>query len=192
MMDQVIVQDEAAPVQVHQARPVVIVQRQELAVIAPEAPAPRVVVQNGSRVVGVVVRERETLQVGLRGIQGPRGLPGASAERILTAVAGMSLSALRAIIIDASGRAIYAQPTLETVSGVVGVTVTAADAPDEVSYRTSGHIEGFSFAQRGAVYLGPNGTLTQDPPTSGVTLELGVSLSSSELLLRVQQPIFMP
>lgn len=89
----------------------------------------------------------------------------------ITRTAGVNLSALRVVTLDASGNAVYATNTSVADSVVLGVTLTAANSGAAVGIRAFGIIEdnAWSFA-KGPVFLGTNGTLTQTAPTGGAVI----------------------
>lgn len=111
-----------------------------------------------------------------------------------TATAGAALGGHRAVIYDDTGAAQYADSTVLMDAGaVVGLTLGAAAAGDTVAIATSGAVSepSWAWAERLPVFLGTNGLLTQTPPVAGFMLPMGVPLSPTTLLLRVQSPLIL-
>lgn len=103
----------------------------------------------------------------------------------ITRTAGVNLSALRVVTLDASGNAVYATNTSVADSVVLGVTLTAANSGAAVGIRAFGIIEdnAWSFT-KGPVFLGTDGTLTQTAPTNGaVIVHVGRALTSNTLFV---------
>lgn len=115
-----------------------------------------------------------------------------SAGLSLSMTAGESLGGHRAVRIATGNLAVYAsasQPS--TVSSVVGITSGAAALGDTVLVLLDGsRVAEPSWAWAvGPVYLGENGLLTQTLPSVGAVKEIGVALSATELLVRIQPEI---
>lgn len=129
--------------------------------------------------------------IGLTGPAGPTGPTGQSGTDALV-LASVNLSALRAITTDASGEAIYADNAAMNTSLVIGVSVSAALASDDVTVRIASLITDAGWTWTvGPVYLGTNGTLTQTAPTSGALTRIGVAIDATTIDIKVQQPILL-
>lgn len=103
-------------------------------------------------------------------------------------VAGVSLSALRAVTTDNNGRAVYASPATLSDAVVVGITSTAANALEAVSVATAGIVEDSSWTwTKGPVFLGTNGTLTQSAPTAGaIVVQIGRAITATKLQVDIE------
>lgn len=101
----------------------------------------------------------------------------------LSLVAGVNISALRAITTDGSGQAVYASNDTLDNAQVIGITTVAATAGNNVTIKTSGIITDASWSwTKGAVYLGTNGQLTQTAPTGGaIIVHVGKALTATKL-----------
>lgn len=101
----------------------------------------------------------------------------------LSLVAATNLSALRAITTNGSGEAVYASNDTLANAQVIGLTVNAASAGNNVTIKTNGVITDASWSwTKGTVYLGTNGTLTQTAPTGGaVIVHIGRALTATKL-----------
>lgn len=101
----------------------------------------------------------------------------------LSLVAGVNISALRAITTDGSGQAVYASNDTLANAQVIGITTVAATAGNNVTIKTSGVITDASWSwTKGAVYLGTNGQLTQTAPSGGaIIVHVGKALTATKL-----------
>lgn len=130
------------------------------------------------------------------GNQGPPGIqgqPGVTAGLLLSRIAGQPLSAHRVVFQDdADNRVRYVDPQADSIAEVLGITTTATSASGEIVYvQSAGELNDPSFAfLPGPVFVGANGVLTQDPPTTGAALQVGVATTLTALLIRIQQPIY--
>ena len=109
----------------------------------------------------------------------------------LTLTAGESLSALRAITTNSSGEAVYASNTTLSNAQVVGITLGSASSGQQVGVKTFGTITDASWNwTKGAVYLGTNGTLTQNAPSGGaIIVQVGKALTATQLFVDVETTI---
>lgn len=117
------------------------------------------------------------------------GLIAVSQDLQLTA--GVSLSALRAVTTNTSGQAIYASNDTLGNAQVVGITLGAANAGEQVGVKTFGPISDANWNwTKGAVYLGTNGQLTQTAPSGGaIIVQVGRALTATQLFVDVDTTI---
>jgi len=111
------------------------------------------------------VREISIVTVGEVGPPGPAGAGGAGTA--LTKTAGTALSGHRAVVLDVSGEAIYADNTvLAHRDKVLGLTSGAASAGADVTIVSYGEITepSWTWTLDEPVFLGANGLLTQTAP----------------------------
>jgi hypothetical protein len=113
-----------------------------------------------------------------------------------TRLAGVSVSALRAVWEDTTGK-VYPLDAQDTdhISLYVGVTRTAAVAGGSVDVQREGAFDtaavaGLGFSP-GPVWLGASGRLTQTSPVSGIAFRLGASLADERLMLSPAEPLFL-
>lgn len=115
-------------------------------------------------------------------------------EGIGTYLAGTPLSSHRVVFQDDSdNRVRYVDPEADSIAEVLGVTTTATGAAGEIVYVQAAGVladPSFSFLP-GPVFVGANGVLTQNPPTAGAILQVGVATTLTTLLIRIQQPIYL-
>ena len=135
-----------------------------------------------SSIIGI-----EMAQYGLRGPEGLRGEQGTDAS-------GFSVMAAQAIgghrAVTAAGRYAEIIGTVEEAT-VVGMTTGAASAGQALAVQSAGMLEfgGWSWVAGGRLYLGAGGTLTALPPESGWLVAMGIALSATTMLVKIEQPI---
>lgn len=120
-----------------------------------------------------------------------QGEPGASIS-ILTYVAGVVLGGHRAVLVDVSGSAIYAdKDTPSHYASVIGITTASAGIGASVPIQTFGELtEGsWTWTAKLPIYLGANGTLTQTPPSTGFQLMLGFAISTTKIFIDIKEAI---
>lgn len=126
--------------------------------------------------------------VGPQGSTGATGPAGSGDTQQYTA--GMTLSALRMLTLDASGNAVYANSGDPTV----GMSLTATTSGDLVTVATSDHVvedSSWSWSAGAALFNAGNGALTATPPTSGVWQVVGVAISATRIVVQIGDPIAM-
>ena len=126
------------------------------------------------------------------GIKGDKGDPGGS---FITRVASGAIGGHRVVIQNPDGVTVsYADSNNPDHAGVVsGITKHAADSGVVVEVQVMDIMTepSWSWIPFMPVYLGSNGTLTQNESYTGVfVLIVGVALTSTSLMIRIQQPVF--
>ncbi|TYK74370.1 hypothetical protein FSY45_19620 [Comamonas sp. Z1] len=127
-----------------------------------------------------------------QGPPGPPGVPGPAGGQVLQRMAGMDTSALLVVYEDLFGAVWPADPDVESdVLALLGVTVSAAVAGQPVNVQRMGSIDDAAWQlQPGKrVFLGRQGQLTQEPPLGGYDVLIGTAITSTRLLLNIQDPI---
>ena len=106
--------------------------------------------------------------------------------------AGDTLSGHRAVYSDGVVVRYASADNLSSAERCVGITTQSAVTGSTVLVRRSGLLvePTWSWAP-GPVFLGLTGALTQVPPTSGVSLQVGVALDATTLDVRVDTPIIL-
>lgn len=133
----------------------------------------------------------EILTEAEQGPPGPPGPIGPSGGSAVSRIAGSTLSALLAVWEDADGRVRPLDASDEDhIDLLSGVTLTAADPGAPVNVQLAGAVDdaGWSWAP-GRVFLGAAGALTQTPPISGFDVLIGIAVSPTRIVLRLQDPI---
>lgn len=119
-----------------------------------------------------------------------------AAERTLPARA--SLQAHRVLALDEMGQVHHADHAEVTHAGrIIGVSKTSALAGQDVQVAVGGIVRngGWEMTPSAAVWLGPDGTLTQQipqPPTARFQVLVGVALDPQRVELRFGDPIIFP
>lgn len=127
-----------------------------------------------------------------QGPPGPPGIPGPAGGQVLQRLAGMDTSALLVVYEDLFGAVWPADPDAESdVLALLGVTVSAAVAGQPINLQRMGFIDDAAWQlQPGKrVFLGGQGRLTQEPPQAGYDVLIGMAITSTRLLLNIQDPI---
>jgi hypothetical protein len=119
--------------------------------------------------------------------QGPPGLDGSGGT--ISGTAAAALGGHRALYLAADGLR-YSSADDPLTQDVLGISTGAAAQGAQVTMLAAGPLSDPSFAfVPGLIFLGLNGVLTQTPPTSGIAVELGVSINPTAMLVRVRQPL---
>jgi hypothetical protein len=135
--------------------------------------------------------DKQTLALEITGGRGPQGPPGPAGNAMVELVASGPISGHRAIC-DASGLAIYADPTSDaTAHNLIGVSYGAAVDGGTVSVVTTGPLAdpAFLFTPGLPVYVGPGGTLVQTPSAGGYIRRIGYARDATTLYIQIAQPI---
>ena len=104
--------------------------------------------------------------------------------------AAATVSALRLLSEGADGVRHLDPADAASVAGMLGISITAGDAGSAISIKAGGSIDdvGWSWSP-GFVFAGPNGLLTQSPPTSGWEIVVGHAPSATRLNLTFDEPV---
>ena len=98
------------------------------------------------------------------------------------------LSALRVVSETPDGKVVYANPMeISSVDSIAGVTTTSGSV---VTVQRDGFINTAGLGlPNGSAYLGVNGTLQSDPPTSGHLVSMGSVVSENRLYLKISDTV---
>jgi hypothetical protein len=85
----------------------------------------------------------------------------------------------------------YADQSDLTQKAVLGLSIQAARIGEMIIIKTSGQLiePSWHWELNKFIYLAENGLLTQDIPTQGRIIEIGIPLTESSLLIRIRRPI---
>lgn len=177
---------------------VVAVPQPDIAVVTTEVSTPVVIESPSIDVVTIgdedhivdQVRDIQIVTVGEVGPQGSQGDPGGATG--VTKTAGVSLSGHRAVVLNSSSEAIYADSSVLTHRDkVLGITTGAASAGADATILTYGELVEPSWAWTldEPVFLGLNGLLTQTVPTSGFVQRVGFPTSATSLFIDIDDAI---
>lgn len=129
---------------------------------------------------------------GPEGIQGPKGDPGGSE---ITEIAGAAIGGHRVVVLDATGRAVYASnDQLGHATRIVGITKHAAVEGAPVGLQIYGAMTEptWSWDTSLPVFLGSDGLLTQTQPTAPLakfSVVVGFPISATTLFIKIGIPI---
>jgi hypothetical protein len=142
-----------------------------------------VIVTLGDRQTVVELAPREIIvETGLRGPPGPSDLEQGRA------VAAEELPSGGLVGLDVAGRAVRADAA--RLIPAIGITREALEIGAMATIVQIGRVNGFTGLTPGQpCWLGAAGALTQAPPTSGLTQEIGVALTADTILLDLHLPI---
>jgi len=132
-----------------------------------------------------------TIMVGQRGAQGRPGTDAGDDVQTVIRTAGETVSALR-IVFESQLLAHPVNPATSSVFQALGLTLTAGSTGSALTIQTQGFVDdaGWSWAE-GHVWCGPNGTLTQTPPTSGWDFIIGFATSATRLYIDLNEPVLL-
>lgn len=132
-----------------------------------------------------------TIMVGQRGAQGRPGTDTGGGIQTIVRTAGETISALR-VVFESQAKAYFVDPALPSVYQALGVAITSASSESEVTIQTQGFIDDAAWSwDEGFVWCGPNGTLTQTPPTSGWDFIIGFATSATRLYIDLNEPVLL-
>lgn len=118
------------------------------------------------------------------------GSGSSDASNLRTALASIALSGHRVVYITANKAAYASSDTPVKARAAIGITTGAASQDALATIQTSGTMVESSWTwTEGAIYLGPNGVLTQTAPTSGCLVEVGYATKPTEMEIRIQPAI---
>jgi hypothetical protein len=141
--------------------------------------------------MGVVLIEAEVLpdiiEIATPGPQGPSGNINPSYTT------STSLSGHQVISLNSSGLAEYAScDNINYMSKIVGISTGAATSGSSITIQSGDVMDynGWSWTPNQIIFLGLNGSLVSSVPVSAVfTQVMGIALSSTSILVGIQQPI---
>lgn len=132
------------------------------------------------------------VEVESQGPTGPQGPPGPAGASTLSLTAAIAIGGHRLVTTDASGHAIYADATIPTHANcVVGMSIGAAASGATVSVQSSGELSdpSFSYTPGQVLFLGSDGLVATNAPTSGFSLVIGYAETATTIFLNIGQPI---
>lgn len=125
--------------------------------------------------------------------QGPQGIPGPAGDAALDYEAGQVLSGHRVVMVE-DNKAYYADCTILSHGKLVlGITTGASVIGAQSRIQVSGELyePSWSWTLGIPVWLSTNGLLSQVLPSSGFCLSVGFPTSSTKLIVRISEPIFL-
>lgn len=141
-----------------------------------------------TEIISETVPQVETItETGAQGPPGAQGPSGALAQS-LQYPAGEALGGSRAVYLAGDGSFWYADNQDASAIAVAGITSGAVSLGETATAQYAGEMvePSWSWTPEQPVYLGASGQLTQTPPPSGTVVELGVALTATKMLVRIQ------
>jgi len=126
------------------------------------------------------------------GVQGPPGPQGPAGGTAITAPAAQALGGHRAVVLNASGAADYADCTTPAHMGrFAGITAGAASAGQPVTIINAGPLTEptWAWTPDAPVYLASSGLISQTPPATGFLQIIGMTLSATTLFVSPREPL---
>lgn len=113
------------------------------------------------------------------------------ASGTMSKIAAEALSGHRAVLLDSNGQAAY--PKIANAADgeqIVGVTTGAASLGATASIRTAGEMDESTWAwNRGPVFAGNDGVLTQTPPAGQWLRQIGVAVTATKVIIDLRPTI---
>lgn len=113
-------------------------------------------------------------------------------DATITVPSSGPLSALRAVALNADGKAVYSHSMSLATASVVGVTTTSTSSEDQsITIQTAGGLtnDSWSFVPGADVFVGLSGQLVQSLPVGSFIACVGVALSPTKLLINIVTPL---
>ncbi|ASD50469.1 hypothetical protein FDI24_gp187 [Acidovorax phage ACP17] len=133
----------------------------------------------------------QLVEVPQQGFPGPRGLPGEPGSAYFVMTAGEALGGHR-IVVGFQGKAFYADHTNpDHCNAVIGMTLNAAAAGDEVRVQVSGQVSEptWNWTAWKPIFLGTQGQLTQTYVGEGFTQIVATPMDAKTVTVNIKQPI---
>lgn len=110
--------------------------------------------------------------------------------KYLSFVAGESLGSPRVIMVNNNLAYLY-DLTENNIDKVLGISINSVIIGDVVNIKANAKIITSGLIINNTYYAGTLGTITNVLPTSGVCLEIGYAVSTTELIVDIKQPIIL-
>jgi len=103
-----------------------------------------------------------------------------------------SISALKLLQGTSNTNVSKAEPNITFIEAtVLGLACNAGTTGDNIEVATYGEVSdpSFNFGVNEMLFLGPDGTITATPPTTGVLTRIGYGLGPGRIFLNIEDPI---
>lgn len=109
----------------------------------------------------------------------------------ITKVAAETISALKVVRSINTTDIALADPATYPSSKAIAISIQSGSVGDELEIVVGGEIldPSFSFLLNEPIFLGPNGTILQNPPVSGQVLNIGHGLGPGGIFLDIKEQI---
>jgi hypothetical protein len=138
--------------------------------------------------------DRQVIFGGEQGPSGPPGPPGPTGGDALQYQAGEALGGHRMVVLDDTGKAIYADNTvLSHANKVLGMTTGAASMGYTAMIQTGGEMTepSWSWVLDTPIWLSSSGMLTQVAPVTGFSLIVAFPITATKVFINLHEPIFL-
>jgi hypothetical protein len=143
-------------------------------------------------VFGIV--ERQVIFGGEQGPSGPPGPPGPTGGIALQYQAGEALGGHRMVVLDDTGKAVYADNMVFShANKVLGMTTGAASMGDTATIQTGGEMTepSWSWVLDTPIWLSSSGMLTQVAPIAGFSLIVAFPITATKIFINLREPIIL-
>jgi hypothetical protein len=132
--------------------------------------------------------QNQTGYVAASGLQGPAGP--ASTDSVLTLSATLAIGGHKVAKADSGGISPASSDSPGDYGRVIGVSIGAAAQGSQAQIQTRNIITDTSWTwSSGPIFLGLAGALTQTPPAIGIYQQVAVAMSTTSILVDIQDPI---
>jgi hypothetical protein len=138
--------------------------------------------------------DRQVIFGGEQGPSGPPGPPGPTGGEALQYQAGEALGGHRMVVLNDTGKAIYADNTvLSHANKVLGMTTGAVSMGDTATIQTGGEMTepSWSWVLDTPIWLSSSGMLTQVAPVTGFSLIVAFPITAIKVFINLHEPIFL-
>jgi hypothetical protein len=138
--------------------------------------------------------ERQVIFGGEQGPSGPPGPPGPTGGIALQYQAGEALGGHRMVVLDDTGKAVYADNTvLSHANKVLGMTTGAASMGDTATIQTGGEMTepSWSWVLDTPIWLSSAGMLTQVAPVTGFSQVVAFPITATKVFINLREPIIL-
>jgi hypothetical protein len=136
----------------------------------------------------IIITEYET-QIIAVAEQGPPGVSGTASPLLVTA--DTAIGGHRAVVATSTGCSYADNTNIQHINKVIGVTNGAASQGASASIAIHGQTitePSWSFSE-GPVWLGQNGLITQELPSSGFLQQVAIALSQTKIIVNIGTPL---
>lgn len=115
-----------------------------------------------------------------------------SSEIIDFHIAGQTISALKLVCLDASGKLVYADNTSSSLYKPIGLSLTAGVLNDSITILKFGELQdaSFAFPLYSKLFLGTNGNIVTTAPSVGWLTPIGYQVKSNAIDLNISTSIY--
>jgi hypothetical protein len=114
---------------------------------------------------------------------------GQETEIIQTFTAGQIINGQKLLMLI-NGLAYHFDPTVEAnFDKVIGFAKNAVLLGESIDVLREGIVDSLPLVEGNVYYAGPDGAITDTPPSTGIALRVGIAKSDHELVINFSEPI---